>query len=201
VIGLLICGTVPWACPAPAPGQNDEDQALSKIAAAFVYNFAQYTQWPQASFPDDEAPLVITVVGSEKFARLLSSLVSTRRIGGRRVRVVRAAPPDPNAQEDELRRRRAAFTQAVRASHLVYIDHDHPAAADAVIDACRGHDVLTVGYVPGFARAGGMLGLKLRDKHMVFEANTAAINSTRLQVSSKVLRLAEIVGEEGEGGE
>ena len=56
--------------------------------------------------------------------------------------------------------------------------------------------MLTVGDAPGFARDGGMLGLVQQGSRIVFDANPTAIRVSGLQVSSKVLKLARIVGPE-----
>ena len=56
-----------------------------------------------------------------------------------------------------------------------------------------GGEVLTVGDVPDFAAAGGMIGLRRQGRRMVFDANPEAIRAGGITVSARVLKLARIV--------
>ena len=48
--------------------------------------------------------------------------------------------------------------------------------------------------VSGFADSGGTLEFFIEDNKLNFEINMETVKQTRLQVSSKLLRLARIVG-------
>jgi hypothetical protein len=63
-----------------------------------------------------------------------------------------------------------------------------------LIEALEAKGVLTVGDLPGFAEAGGMIGLRLDDNRVVFDANPVVIRRSRVRVSARVLQLATIVG-------
>ena len=39
-----------------------------QIKAAFLYNFAQFTQWPTNAFAGPDKPLVIGILGADPFA-------------------------------------------------------------------------------------------------------------------------------------
>ncbi|HVV02776.1 MAG TPA: YfiR family protein, partial [Puia sp.] len=47
-----------------------------ELKAIFLYNFAQFVEWPPAAFSNNEAPLVIGVIGKNPFGDRLKDIVS-----------------------------------------------------------------------------------------------------------------------------
>lgn len=201
VVASLLGGLAALLVGATVRAQEPDD-ITPKVTAAFVLNFAKYTDWPATAFEGPEDPIVISVVADENVARLLAALVRNERRDGRSFQVRLAVPPvsvdkvdgsDP--ADDEAR---ANYRLQLRKSHIVFVGAQHQHLSRWLLDQLKGSDVLTIGFADGFARAGGMLGLKVRDERIVFEANPDAIHRTALAVSSKVLRLAEIVRDDHE---
>lgn len=56
-----------------------------------------------------------------------------------------------------------------------------------------GSGVLTVGETPGFSASGGIICFKLDAGRVRFQINVAAARQAPVQISSKLLSLAEIV--------
>src|SRR5690349_18266565 len=57
---------------------NVQDHPLSdeyKIKAVFLYNFAQFVEWPEKAFSQTEPALVIGVLGSDPFGTYLDETV------------------------------------------------------------------------------------------------------------------------------
>src|SRR5437763_797056 len=46
------------------------------VKAAFIYNFAQFTQWPADAFTSDDSPFVIGIVGDDPFDHALDQAVA-----------------------------------------------------------------------------------------------------------------------------
>src|SRR5262245_51799600 len=61
----------------------------SKLKAAFVFNFAQFTEWPTDAFADKDAPLVLGILGNTGFADILEETVRNEIVRGRRLVVER----------------------------------------------------------------------------------------------------------------
>jgi hypothetical protein len=59
--------------------------------------------------------------------------------------------------------------------------------------AIRGSGVLTVGETQGFLGDGGVVNFKVEEGKVRFEINMEAAGQERLHISSKLLRLAQIV--------
>ena len=172
------------AVPSPTPAT---DTRLLQVEGAFLVNFLRYTDWPPQRLPSASDPYVVTVVGSQDAADAVAAVASAAgEIRGRRVLVRRASVA--TAAD------RAAASEILRGSHLVFVQSLSPLDAGAVLDMVRDLPILTVGDAPGFAASGGMLGLVRARSRLAFEADPAAIRDAGLMVSAKVLKLATLRG-------
>jgi hypothetical protein len=55
------------------PAQRKFDER--EVKATFIFNFAQFVEWPAASFADPQAPLLICVLGDDPFEAVLDAVV------------------------------------------------------------------------------------------------------------------------------
>ncbi len=146
------------------------------IKAAFLYNFALFTQWPAGSFADGSAPLSICVLGDDPFDGALETLID-REIRGHPVTI-----------------QRVATAQAGAACHLLFISGSEEAVLSTILASVADRPVLTIADFPNFARAGGIINLKTsKDQKIRFEINTGIAKRAGLKLSSKLLNLAEII--------
>ena len=177
---------------AAAPAQTGSStRELAKLKAAYVLNFARYTQWPAEAFTDRDTPVVVGVLGDESFAAYLEALVAKEAVNGRPIVVRRLVVPSLDRREDEGRR--SALAGELRQLHVIFIGSAAQSAVPWILDRVVGEDVLTVSDTDAFADRGGMLGLVVRNRRLAFDANVAQIERSPLVVSSQVLRLARIV--------
>ncbi len=169
---------------------GDGEGRRNQIKAGFIINFASFTTWPPGAFADDEAPLVIMIVGSKEIARRVAELTNNKTISERRVVVYHThTPPDTSSDSAAL----AAFIGRLQRSHVVFFADRHDLPINRILPHLAESPVLTIGDGRGFAKKGGMLGLVERERRIAFNANVEAIDAADLHVSSKVLRLAKIV--------
>ncbi len=54
-----------------------------EVKAAFLYNFAQFIEWPPSTFPDEQAPLVIAILGNDPFGAYLDEVVRGEKVNSR----------------------------------------------------------------------------------------------------------------------
>src|SRR5947207_13490122 len=66
---------VPWK----AEAQSKEYQ----IKAVFLFNFAQFVDWPTNAFPEVQTPLVIGVLGEDPFGSYLDETVRGEKVNNR----------------------------------------------------------------------------------------------------------------------
>jgi hypothetical protein len=47
-----------------------------RVKAAFLYNFALFTEWPEGTFSDDDSAIVFVVLGEDPFGSILDKTVA-----------------------------------------------------------------------------------------------------------------------------
>jgi hypothetical protein len=146
-----------------------------QLKAVFLFNFAHFVEWPAAALPGDDAPFVIGVLGKDPFGSSLDEVVRGETVGGRRLAIERY--PDVA----RLRSCQILFIQAEELAHL-----------DQILDAVKGHSVLTV--TDGPAARGVVIDLVKEESHIRLRIDLEAAKASNLTISSKLLRPAQIVG-------
>ena len=173
---LFVClmGVQPVA---QAQGVAEEELLLK---AAFIYNFAKFTRWPDNSWSDESQPLSLCTVGEDHLTAELERL-SGRTIQGRTV----ALGPQQGSGGWEN-------------CQLLYIAHSEKSRYRTLIESLRGKPVLTVSDIHGFGRSGGTIELYRDGEKIRFLINLAVAREAGLEISSRLLSLAEVIGmEEG----
>lgn len=66
VFSCLITCCLLWGAPPSALSQSDDD-AEYRVKLAFLYNFAQFIQWPPEAFHNPTSPLTFCVSGPDPF--------------------------------------------------------------------------------------------------------------------------------------
>jgi hypothetical protein len=144
------------------------------MKAAYLYNFAQLTEWPSRTATSGET-FNLCVFGQEQVAAALEPMRG-RRIGGRPLKPVQ--PTDP---------------AEARQCHLLYIGEADGFRGIHLVEALRGTPVLTVTDDRLVARYGAMLLIVAEGRRLVFDVNLDAAKRSQINFSSKLLRLANRV--------
>src|SRR5438094_9566146 len=80
--GLVFSGALDSpAQTAPAPEYQ--------VKAVFLFNFAQFVEWPTNAFPEARTPLVIGVLGDDPFGPFLDATVRRETVNGHPLAVQR----------------------------------------------------------------------------------------------------------------
>ncbi len=178
VVGLLVF----MASPQPLPAQTSAREY--QVKAVFLFNFLQFVEWPPAAFPNDDTPIRIGILGDDPFGPALEETVRDETINKRRLVVSRS-----HRVED------------LRDCHLVFISKSESRRIDAILAQFSNRPVLTVSEVDGFARQGGIIAFYQDGKKVRFEINPGTAQRLGLKMSSELLRLGKIVGQEALTGE
>lgn len=146
------------------------------IKAVFLFNFAQFVEWPAGTFADAKAPIVIGVLGDDPFGGFLDETVRGETVNRRPLLIQR------------YRR-----IEEIGACHLLFISTSEAERMEPLLTALRQRSILTVGDHDGFAANGGMIRFLSENNKVRLRINLAAAKSAGLTISSKLLRPAEIV--------
>ena len=145
-----------------------------QVKAVFLFNFSQFVEWPDKAFSSDKAPLVIGVLGDDPFGHYLDDIVSGEKVNGHPLIIQRYH----NIQEAST-------------CHILFINKGEMDKTD--ITNLKGNNVLTVSDDPSFIQKGGMIRFFTSNNKIQFQINPEVAKAGGLTISSKLLRLAEIV--------
>jgi hypothetical protein len=147
-----------------------------ELKAVFLYNFTQFVEWPAEVFRSPDAPFIIGIYGPNVFGSHLEEAVRGEKVNGHPIRIVLISTPADAGQ-----------------CHLLFINKTKAAEFSTINSYLKRHSILTVSDAPAFCKAGGMVGF-IDDRNKIkLQINTEAAAGADLKISSKLLRLAELV--------
>jgi len=82
----------------------------TKVQALFLYNFGKFVDWPPKSFPKDDSPLKIVVLGDKALATALEGAIKKGRVRGRGF--VIESRDDPNSARRPVSSRKVSAWRA-----------------------------------------------------------------------------------------
>jgi hypothetical protein len=159
-----------------APGARSQ-ASLSEweLKAALVYNFARFVEWPEQALPAREAPMVMCLIGRDRFGPAFVAL-GERQIQGHPIRVRSGIAIEDSA-----------------GCHVVFIGELPQRQLVPTLRALSAQPVLTVSDVEGFIDNGGAIGIVPGEQRLQFEVNRTALDAAQLKASSQLLKLARAV--------
>lgn len=153
----------------PALAQSEDG-----IKAAFIYNFAKFTVWPDNAFADGGAPITVGFVGADSLADLFAKNVAGKKASGRDFAV-----------------KRCSSAAGAETCQIVFVAD--PSEVDAVLAAAKGKAILTVGDSDRFAAAGGMIRFVKDGAKISFDLDVTSINAAKLKLDAKLRQIAHAI--------
>jgi YfiR/HmsC-like len=145
------------------------------LKSVFLYNFCHFIEWPATAFASPNEPLTIGIVGEDPFGSLLKEAIAGETYHGRPI---------------QIEHYRAA--KDIKNCHLLFVSHSENNHLDAILDALKSKSVVTVGESEEFVERGGMIALVADRKRVRLRINTTAMKAASLDVSSKLLHVADL---------
>lgn len=172
----LFCALALFAASLPGQTPNLE----YRIKAAYIFNFAKFVTWPSAAFPAPDAPIVIGILGKDRFGAELDQTVAGKAIEKRRLVVTRLTEGD-----------------SWEGCHILFVASSERRRLPQILEQLGTTSILSVGETEGFTEAGGMIQFVQQENNIRFEINLAAAEAARLKISSKLLQVATVRGKAG----
>ena len=158
----VVLGLLGWVPPADAAPEE------SALQAAFVLNFAKFTEWPPAGLPGKSGAMQLCQFGArDELAQALRALEG---------RPLQGVP---------VQWRKVSRVDEVRGCHVLFV-----AEAGLPLGPLSGLPVLTVSDLPDFAQQGGVIGLVRQSGRLRFEINRGVAQAAGLRLSADLLSLA-----------
>jgi len=146
-----------------------------QLKAVFLYNFAQFTQWPTNAFAGPSAPIVIGVLGPNPFGPSLEDTVRGETVDGRPLVV-------------EFYRR----AEEIKTCHILFIGQSEIRHMDEILKSIKGKPVLTVADVDNSLTARAIIRFVMENNKIHFRINQDAARAANLVLSSRLLRVADV---------
>jgi hypothetical protein len=170
-IGLALLGLT-----GPAASAQATISAEYQLKAVFLFNFAQFVEWPARAFPEPKAPLLIGILGDDPFGAYLDDLVRGEKIGDRPLLI-----------------RRGKRTEDISDCHIVFVGRSEARDLEGIVARLKERSLLTVSDTDAFTRSGGMVRFVMEGGKIRLRINADAAKACGLTISSKILRPGTIV--------
>jgi hypothetical protein len=169
----LLLAAMLLGSPASVPA-DEYPQAEYQVKAAFLYNFARFTSWPEHT----SNTFKLCVLGDDPFNDALDALAG-KAVHNETLAITRLDHPS-----------------ALDGCELVYISASYSNELDEIVALLQEQAILTVSDIDAFIDRGGIIGFRIVDNKIRFEINTSAAARAGLSISSKLLSLANRVSME-----
>jgi len=136
-----------------------------QVKAAYLYNFVKFVDWPAAA---STGPINICLAGRNPFGTVLAETIRDEIVAGRTLTSRVILEPEPDC-------------------HVLFIPDGAPST---YLRAMHGMPTLTVGETPDFLEKGGIISFVKDGRTVRFAISNEAADRAKLQVSSRLLRLA-----------
>jgi hypothetical protein len=161
-------------------GYSASSQPLSnkeyEIKAAFLFNFTQFVEWPEHSFPVAKSPFIIGILGEDPFGSVLEEIVAGEKVKGHPVII-----------------QHYYSAHDFRNCQILYVAAESQELFRNCLNKVNEQNVLTVSDIPDFTDSGGMIEFILENKKIRLRINLDRARNAGLSIDSRLLRLAQIV--------
>ncbi len=160
---ILLLGALAAAVPARAAAPSEY-----QLKAAFLYNFALFTEWPA----EVGSTLKVCIHGRDSFGPELDELEG-KAVHHRQIAIERTPRAD-----------------SLDTCQIVFISRSAAGDLPGIAERLRDVPVLTVAESVGATSQGVMLNMTVAVDKITFSANVKAAQQAQLGLSSKLLKLA-----------
>ena len=159
----------------PLSPVQTQEVTEAALKAAFLVKMESFIEWPPDALPAS-SPVTACVMGDLRQAEALERAAKGSVKSRRSVTVLRVQPDGP-----------------LQSCHMLYVSGLSTSQITAVLQAVQNAPVLTIGDADDFRRVGGMLHLFVDTGKIAFSVNLYRARQTRLDLSSRLLGLAQHV--------
>ncbi len=146
------------------------------VKAAFLFHFAQLTNWPSGTFQHAGDPFTFCTTGKDPFNGALESILSGKMVKEHAVRILHLKQ-----------------LAGVEGCQVLFIGASESAHLDTLFANLHNSPVLTTGETDEFVRVGGMIGFRREQDRLRFDINVPAAEKCNMTFSSELLSLAKTI--------
>lgn len=158
---------------AQASNADDAKMAEYQVKALFLYNFANFVEWPVDAFESANEDIAMCLYGDVPFGIFLDAVDGTL-IGDRELNVHRTLE----------------FEEIKKGCHILFVGRDEQKRIQTFWDQIQHIYVLSIGEAAGFAEHGGIVNIMRTTDQVQFEINISNAVDRGLFIGSDILSLA-----------
>jgi uncharacterized protein DUF4154 len=158
----------------PAFSQTSEYE----LKAVFLYNFTHFVTWPESAFPSADSAFQLCIIGQDPFGHFLDETVTSEKVG-----------------EHPIVVRRIQDLENSASCHMIFLSEKSPYTEEQILSVVRDHPVLVTGETPEFAEKGGTIAFHVQNRRIRLQVNLRAARQANLAISSKLLKLSDVIEE------
>lgn len=157
------------------PGMAQVEASEYEVKAAFLFQFANYVEWPAETFNDPESPLVFGILDADDLAENLEQMVADRTFRGREILV-----------------RRLQTSTPLDGIHVLFVGRAGGAGGESILLDASSMSVLTVTETPPHP-SGSVINFEIVDNRVRFDIALMPAAQGNLRISSRLLQVAQRV--------
>jgi hypothetical protein len=146
----------------------------SQVKAQFLLNFVKYVDWPSGG----STSVIIGILGHDNLTDDLQSAAEGKSINGREIVIKHLSADD-----------------ALNGCAILFISSSENSRLDEILSKTSVLPILTVGENESFLQKGGIINFMLKDGKIRLAINLKVAQQVKLQISSKLLNVADVVKE------
>jgi hypothetical protein len=152
-----------------------------QVKAAFLFNFAQFVEWPATAFTNADEPFQIGVLGEDPFGAALEETVQGEAINGHKIIVLHSR-----------------HIADLKDCQMIFVSGSEKGQVKDILSQLNSAAVLTVSDIDNFAANGGIINFFRDGTKVRFAINPLAAQHEGLKLSSQLLSLGKIIQPEKE---
>jgi hypothetical protein len=145
-----------------------------QVKALFLLNFVKYVDWPAG----ESGPITIGILGQDNFDDNLTNAVEGKSINGRAITIKHLSSGDN-----------------MSGCAVLFISSSENSELSVILSKTGSLPILTVGESDSFLGNGGIINFMLKEGKIHLAINLKAAQKANLQISSKLLSVADVVKE------
>jgi hypothetical protein len=154
--------------------QAQNNESISNLKAAFIYNFTKYIIWDDNS-DGDKNKFTVGVIGKSPITAALQQIAATSTVNNKRIQIQVFDKPEE-----------------ITYCNILFIPAGNPFPLKSILNKVR-TGTLTISEQKDFAKEGTAFNFVVINRKLKFETNLQSLQAAGLKASSQLLKLAIIV--------
>jgi len=156
-----------------------------EVKAVYLFNFTSFISWPKDSFNNTQEAFTYCSLGGENsVTKVLQEILLGEKVAGRIVLL-----------------KNITKLSDISNCQVLYLDKRKNQDIALILQTLKNSPTLTVSDAKGFAMQGGAVELSTKNEHIKLLINVAKVKATQLSISSKLLRIADLINAQNDDGD